>query len=182
MRGGNDQARLIENHGPRSAPPARRYTDEIMDLITSLKAAIDISKSILEIKSTTEIQDKVTKLQSALMEAQNSAVAATTAQLELQEKVRTLEEQLRAANEWGDQESRYSLVSPWKGPGQVYALKRLASEGETPHFLCSNCFHNKRKVILNPSKKDGWILMACPSCRATIHTGYRGIGPSQYAE
>ena len=153
-----------------------------MDPITSLKAAFDITKSILEIKSTTEIQDKVTKLQSALMEAQNSAVAATTAQLELQEKVRTLEEQLRAANEWGDQESRYSLVCPWKGPAQVYALKRSASEGENPHFLCSNCFHNKRKVILNPSKKDGWILMVCPSCRATIYTGYRGIGPSQYAE
>ena len=149
-----------------------------MDLstITSLKAAFDISKSILEIKSTTEIQDKVIKLQSALMEAQNSA-------LELQEKVRTLEEQLRAANEWGDQESRYSLVCPWQGPAQAYALKRSASEGQGPHFLCSNCFHNKRKVILNPSRKDGWILMACPSCRATIDTGYRSIGrPPQYAE
>ena len=146
-----------------------------MDPITSLKAAFDISKSILEIKSTTEIQDKVIKLQSALMASRNSA-------LELQEKVRTLEEQLRAANEWGDQESRYSLVCPWKSPAQVYALKRSASEGENPHFLCSNCFHNKRKVILNPSKKDGWILMACPSCGATIDTGYRGIGPPQYAE
>ena len=155
-----------------------------MDLstITSLKAAFDISKSILEIKSTTEIQDKVIKLQSALMEAQNSAMSATTAQLELQEKVRTLEEQLRAANEWGDQESRYSLVCPWRGSAQVYALKRSASEGKDPHFLCSNCFHNKRKVILNPSRKEGWTLMACPSCRATMDTGYRRIGPPQYAE
>ena len=153
-----------------------------MDPLTSLKDVIDIAQSILESKSRTEIQDKVTKLQSALMKAQNSAVAATTAQLELQEKVRTLEEQRRAANEWGDQESRYSLVCPWEGTAQVYALKRSASEGENPHFLCSNCFHNKRKVILNPIKKDGWILMACPSCRATIHTGYRGIGPPQYAE
>ena len=155
-----------------------------MDLstITSLKAAFDISKSILEIKSTTEIQDKVIKLQSALMEAQNSAMSATTAQLELQEKVRTLEEQLRAANEWGDQESRYSLVCPWQGSAQVYALKRSASEGEGPHFLCSNCFHNKRKVILNPSRKEARTLMACPSCSATMDTGYRRIGPPKYAE
>ena len=122
------------------------------------------------------------KLQSALMAAQNSAMSATTAQLELQEKVRTLEEQLRAANEWGDQESRYSLVCPWQSSAQVYALKRSASEGKDPHFLCSNCFHNKRKVILNPSTKGGWTLLACPSCRATMDTGYRRIGPPQYAE
>ena len=148
-----------------------------MDLptITSLKAAFAISKSILEIKSTTEIQGKVIKLQSALMEAQSSAI-------ELQEKVRTLEEQLRAANEWGDQESRYSLVCPWRGSAQVYALKRSASEGKDPHFLCSNCFHNKRKVIVNPSRKERWISMACPSCRATMDTGYREIGPPKYAE
>ena len=154
----------------------------IQAAISSLKAASEISKSFLELKTTTEIHSKVFELQSALLEAQNAAISATTAQFELQEQVRRLEERLREVTLWGDQEGRYSLVCPWRGPAQVYALKRETAEGEEPHFLCCNCFHDRRKVILNPHKKDGWILMVCPSCKATIHTGWQGIGPPKYAE
>ena len=70
----------------------------IQAAVTSLKSATEISKSILEIKSTTEIQGKVIELQAALLEAQTSAISATTAHLELLEKVRNLEDQLKAAN------------------------------------------------------------------------------------
>ena len=154
----------------------------IQAAITSLKSATDISKRILEIKSNSEVQAKVIELQAALLEAQGSAISATTAQFELQEKNRSLEERLRAANEWGDQESRYSLVCPWQNAAQVYALKRSASDGEEPHFLCANCFHNRKRVILNPLKRSGWILLACPSCKATAETGYRGIGSPKYAD
>ena len=155
----------------------------IQAALMSLKAATDISKSILDINSTIEIQGKVIELQAALLEAQTSAISATTAQIELQEKVRKLEEKIKSANEWGDQESRYSLVCLWGGPAQVYALKKLDSEGENPHFLCSNCFHNKRKVILNPMTiGTGWIFLACPSCKASIETGLRRIEPPHYAE
>ena len=156
---------------------------DIQAVITSLKAAADISKSILKIKSMTEIQDKIAELQDALLKAQNSAISATNAQLDLQEKVRKLEEQLKAANDWGDQKRRYSLATPWGGAAQVYALKRSVSGGEEPHFLCANCFHNKRRVILNPTQRgNGWVLMACPSCKATLETGYREIESPKYAE
>ncbi len=154
----------------------------IQAAVTSLKAAADISKSILDIKSTTEIQGKVIELQSALLEAQNCALVATTAQFELQEEIRKLHEELKIVTDWDDQKNRYQLICPWKGPGQIYALKRLEAEGEEPHFLCSNCFHNKKRVILNPTNKGGWVLMACPSCKSTVDTGYRGIGSPEYAE
>ena len=165
--------------------------DAFQGMITSLKVATDIAKSIFEIKSTTatesqntEIRSKIIELQTALMGAQNSALSATTAQLELTEKVRKLEEQLKAANEWGGQESRYSLVCPWRSSAKVYALKESVSEGESPHFLCPNCFHRKQKAILNPMYQDGEVLSACSSCAARINTGYRGrdAGSPEYAE
>ena len=155
----------------------------IQTLGASLKTVVDIAKGIREAKSTAETEIKVTDLQAALLGAQSLALSATNAQFELHNKVRELEEQLKAANDWGEQESRYSLVCPWGNSAQVYALKRAStSEGEAPHFLCSNCFHNKKRVILNPMNRDGWILLACPSCKATIETGYRGIGSPKYAE
>ena len=154
----------------------------IQAAIASLKSATEISKAILAMKSKGEIQGKVAELQTALLEAHTAAMSATTAQFELQDKVRELEEKLRSDDEWSEQETRYSLVYPWVGPAQVYALKRSASEGEEPHLLCSNCFHNKRRVILNPVRGGNRILMSCPSCKSTSETGYSGIGKPQYTE
>ena len=154
----------------------------IQAAIYSLKAATDISKSILGIKTTSEVQSKVIELQSALLEAQKSALSATTAQFELQEKVKDLETQLKAVGDWENQKRRYALIAPWRGAAQAYALKRAYAKGEEPHLLCANCFHNAKRVILNPIKKDSLVLMFCPSCKATLDTGYREIGSPKYAE
>lgn len=154
----------------------------IQAALTSLKAATDISKSILDFKAGAEIQGKVIELQTALMDAQAAAISATAVQFELREKINTLEGELRAVSDWGDQECRYSLVCPWDGPAQVYALKRSASAGEEPHFLCSHCFLDRKRVILNPRKRSSWVIMVCPSCNASVDTDYRGIGSPQYAE
>ena len=155
----------------------------IQTLGASLKTVVDIAKGIREAKSTAETESKVTDLQAALLGAQSLALSATNAQFELQNKVRELEEQLKAANEWGEQESRYLLVCPRRGAAQVYALKESVSEGEPPHFLCPNCFHRKEKAILNPMYQDGEVLSACSSCAARINTGYRGrdAGSPEYS-
>ena len=154
----------------------------IQGAISSLKAAAEISKSIMDMKNMSEVQGKVIELQSALLEAQNCALTATTSQFELQERVRELEAKLKERGDWKEQKDRYQLVSPWRGPAQTYALKELDSNGEEPHLICSSCFHNEEKVILNPVKnKSGFIQMVCPKCKSAMDTGYRGIGGPKYA-
>lgn len=155
----------------------------IQAAISSLKAAINITRSILEMKNMADVQSKVIELQSALLEAQNCALSAITAQFELQEKIRALEAQLKEKEDWEAQKVRYQLVNPWRGPAQIYVLKRAASNGEGPHFICANCFHNGKRVILNPIKnREGFVQIVCPSCKAVMDTGYRGISEPKYAE
>lgn len=155
----------------------------IQAAISSLKAATDISKSIMDVRNMSEVQAKVIELQSALLEAQNAALSATASQFELQERIRELEAQLKDKGDWVVEKSRYQLVSPWRGPAQAYALKESRSEGEPPHLLCPSCFHKESKEVLNPIKnKQGWIQMVCPKCRSTMDTSYRGIGEPEYAE
>lgn len=101
---------------------------------------------------------------------------------ELKTRVRELEDKLQVTEDWGLEKKRYTLVNPWKGPAQVYALKESESNGEGPHYLCSNCFHSSKKVILNPTKKDLWVLMTCPACKSSVNTGYKGIGAASFAE
>lgn len=154
----------------------------IQGMMASLKAATDISKALFDLKVTSEVQSKVIELQSALMSTQSSALEATNAQCMLQERVRELESQLREHQDWGDQEKRYALVSPWQGPAQVYALKKDSAGQEQAHYLCTNCFHARKRVILNPTNKDSWVYLACPSCKSSVSSGYRSIGAPQYAE
>jgi hypothetical protein len=57
------------------------------------------------------------------------------------------------------------------------------SNGEPPHYLCANCFQDRKKAILAHSgNKDGWIAIVCAACRFTSQTRYRALGPAKYAE
>lgn len=150
--------------------------------ITSLKAATDISTTLLSMKVTGEVQGKVIELQSALLGAQNAALAATTAQFELQERIRQLEARLNERADWDHLKNRYRLVNPWKGPAQAYALSRESANGEKAHLACTTCFHRREIVILTPQSRSGWVVMVCPVCKASMETGWRGIGAPSYAE
>ena len=154
----------------------------VQAMMGSLKAATDISKALFDLKTTAEVQSKVIEIQSALLSAQSSALEATNAQFSLKERVRELEAQIKSYEDWGNQQQRYLLANPWRGAAQVYALKKVHAEGEEPNFLCTNCFHNKKRVILNPSIKDGLVYMMCPTCKSACATGFRAIGAPKYAE
>jgi hypothetical protein len=151
-------------------------------VLTSLKSATEVAKAIFDLKESGAVQSKVIEIQSALLAAQSSALEATNAQYVLQDRVRELEAQLKKLEDWGDQEQRYALVGPWRGPAQVYALRKEIANGESPHYLCTNCFHSRRRTILNPTTKDGWVHLVCPVCKSDLTTGFRGVGSPKFAE
>jgi len=130
---------------------------------------------LLKKGSTIEAQEQIMSLREGALELQEE-------NHELKNKIRELELKLKNVNDWSIEKEKYALVSPWGGAAQVYAMLKEHSDGEAPHYLCSNCFHNKSKVILNPGKKDRWVIMVCPTCKATLETGCRGIGNPVYAE
>jgi len=138
----------------------------IQSAIGSLKIATQVTKALLDLKVDAEVQVKVSELQGALLEAQTGALAATTAQFELQERIRELGEKVPELSIWKVEKECYSLVAPWRGAAQAYALKEACAEGEAPHLLCTHCFQSAKKVILNPVNKDGRALLYCPSCKA----------------
>lgn len=155
----------------------------IQSAFTSLQHAAQLAKTIASASQAVEITQKIIELQGAIFDAQSSALQARAELQSLQEKIGSLEDQLKAAHSWGDQEARYVLVNPWRNAAQVYALKEASARGEAAHWLCPNCFHAKRRSILNPTQdKNLWTLLVCPECRSSMHTGYRGTNPPTYAE
>lgn len=152
----------------------------IQGTVAGLKAASDIAKGLLELKSISDVQTKVIELQSAILDAQSSALSANAEQSSMVEKIRTLKEEISSIKKWEEEKKRYALVNPW--PGFVaYALKKECSNSEPPHLICTKCYEDGRKSILNPKKNPNHALLYCPVCKAEMHSYLIVIHDFQYA-
>jgi len=153
----------------------------IQGTITSLKFAGDVAKSLLELKTLGDVQGKVIELQSAILSAQSSALSANADQSAMVDEIRALKEEIARVRAWDIQKQRYKLTSPWEEGGVAYALKQSMANGEPPHLICTKCYEDGRKSILNPSKNEkGFILYGCPICKSQIPTGWRGGAKPEY--
>ena len=154
----------------------------IQGAINGLKVAGDIAKGFLQLKSISDVQGKVIELQSAILSAQSSALAAQSEQSSMIQRIRDLEEEIARVKAWEKQKERYKLTTPWENSAVVYSLKESRKESEKPHWICTKCYDDGRRTILQERKdKTGYVLMCCPTCKSEVHTGYRGIGPAEYA-
>lgn len=121
-----------------------------------------------------EVNAKALELQRALLSAYADAIGAKETQSALQDEIRSLKRQLSNNEDFVADMKRYKLHVAYSG-ATVYALKEEMSNGEPPHYLCTNCHEQKRKSILQiANNKEGWQIFVCPNCKATITTPYRG--------
>ena len=98
-------------------------------------------KDIIELLkkgSTLEAQEQIMSLREGALELQEE-------NQELKSKIHELEEKLKAIDDWAIEKEKYALINPWRGPAQVYALIKEHANGEKPHYICTNCFHNEKK-------------------------------------
>ena len=148
----------------------------ITGTISGLKTAGDIANSILKLQSISDIRAKVIELQSAILSAQSSALEANANQSALVEKIRTLEEEIAQIKAWGREKQRYKLISPWNG-AFVYSLKESMSKSEPPHWICTSCYENGEKSILQErgNPKTAYREFFC-KCGTIIYAHHRGKG------
>src|SRR2546422_9537489 len=122
--------------------------------VSSLKAAGEIAKGLMSLKTATDIQAVAIDLDQKIIDAQHQVFAANQAQSALVDRVRELEGQITAMKDWGAQKQRYKLVVPFTGC-TLYALKESMSEGEAPHYLCANCFQESKRSFLQLIRPKG---------------------------
>lgn len=132
--------------------------------IAGLKTTSDIAKSFLEIKSISDVQGKVIELQSALLSAQSSALAANSDQAAMAEQIRALKEEVTRVKAWERQKQRYQLAPFGGGAAVVYALKESMRESEPPHWVCTKCYEDGKRMIIHPKSVNGLARLVCPDC------------------
>lgn len=156
----------------------------ISAITAALSGALDITKGMLSLKSQADLSSLAIDLNSKLIDAQQAIFAVNDERQRLLDKIRELEKKLEQVDDWELEKARYRLMSPWSGkPVLVYLLKKSSANGEEPHWLCPNCFHQRRKSVLNTNRENGArVHLVCPICRTSINTGWNGIAGPQYAE
>jgi len=80
--------------------------------------------------------------------------------------------------QWGSEKKRYQLTDVGGG-AFAYALKAAMSNGEPPHYICTNCYEQSKKSILNHiDTGDGLHVLSCPRCPAKLVIGHAYKSPS----
>jgi hypothetical protein len=119
---------------------------EIVSALASLKTAFDIAKGISSLNVDFSVKEKTTELLDAIISAQSRMLALQSEYQSLLESKNELSKKIMEFEDWGRTESQYDLARI----GQ--AIVRMPNNNHpTPsfkHYLCANCFDNKKKSIL----------------------------------
>ena len=153
----------------------------IQGAIASLKTASDIVIGMSKLNTLAQVQAKSIELGQIIVAAQSATFSAHAAQSAMVEEVRTLKEEVVRVKAWESQKQRYKLSSPSTG-SLVYALKESISNGEPPHWICTKCYEDGRKSILNPKEEGHSCLYVCPVCKSQIPSAYRSPSQAKYAQ
>jgi hypothetical protein len=125
---------------------------EIASLITSSKAAYDIAKGISSFKSEVERTESISKILEVLVSVQLQASSVLALEIEKH----ALTKRLMELEKWSQTESQYELKEIARGIF-VYAYKQTAEKSEPAHWLCTNCWQDKTKSILQRTESVAYI-------------------------
>ncbi len=143
----------------------------------SLKAAIDVTKAVIDLNTGQAVNAKVGELQRHMLEAQQAIFAGGEERATLAKRVRDLEDEIARASDWKAEKERYELKA--LAPGvTAYALKPAMQGVEPPHHLCPNCYQDGTKSILQGEERQsygGAERKACPRCDLTIQYTRRDL-------
>jgi cell division protein FtsB len=156
----------------------------IASAVSSLKAAGEIAKGLISLKTMAEVQSKAIELNQQIIDAQQQIFATNAVQTALVEKIRTLEGQVTRMKDWDAQKQRYKLAAPFPGC-MVYALQKSMNTGETAHYLCASCFQKGESSILQGIEDRTGVRNAayqCPVCKSLAFTAWANVTAPQYFE
>ena len=136
-----------------------------------LKAAGEMAQGLVEIRDTVKFGDAIIKLQAQIMTAQQGALAAQEHEASMAEEIRSLKGRVDDLEAWDIEKQRYHLTK--LPPGAfVYALEDEESGTEPLHYLCTNCFENQKKSILQSEGPDSGVeKFRCNTCGAEVQAG-----------
>lgn len=134
---------------------------EIFGGISAFKAMLDISKSMKDMNDAAARERVAIELREKVLSAQE-------AQFALVEQVSGLKAELVKFETWEAEKQKYELKSlGWNS--FAYMLKPDARGSAPPHWICTNCYTDRRiSIIQHTSERAEGSLYVCPKCHVSL--------------
>lgn len=144
-------------------------------VIGTVKSVAEGVQAVQKMSDSADIKAKTAELYNLILGAQAQILEANIRQRALLDEKDELEQQIAALKAWDREKPRYALREAENGLF-IYSLKRAAANGEPPHWICTHCYEQGRKSVLqsSPVAKQGMgrvCEIACPACgfKATMN-------------
>lgn len=134
-----------------------------MNPLSLFRRAAEITQSILKMNKDVEINKNAIELQNIIISLQNEMFSMQSEQSKLLQIKYDLEKKLMECENWDKIKSQYELKEVNSGRF-VYAPKPDSNLSEPDHWLCTNCFNDGKKSILQPKISKTF----CPKCKMEI--------------
>jgi hypothetical protein len=145
---------------------------------TSLSAARDIARSLIEIRDFNHLATIVSSLNEQILKAQDSLLAHNAQLFTLQQENFELANKLARAEEKLADRGRYTLVEISDRTFVMGLNKRIEAIAqdlvnglEINHYLCQPCFDKGIKAVLKRFGQFGAISLRCPIRDTCFDTG-----------
>lgn len=147
--------------------------------LQSLNAMTELLKVLNATSTQTQINTVKLGLQEGLLDAQRALFAAQTAQAADAAHIRELEERIVKLNDWEFEKQRYELKAI-DSRAFAYMFRSGMNTGEPSHWLCTNCFENGKRSVLQSrgaSQRDGpngiQTIWGCNACKGEVSVFFR---------
>ena len=139
--------------------------------LTSLRAALDLTKAMIGLRDAEAFRTRSIELQSVIAEALGQVIEAREAHSAQIDRIKALETEVADLKAWDADKKRYELKSVGIGVS-AYMLKPEERGTEQPHWLCPNCHAKGHKSFLQASGARLGRAMAyrCSGCQGVATT------------
>ena len=143
----------------------------IAHALGALKAAKDIAETMIGLRDTAAFQGKLLEFQSKIIDANNAVFAAQEERSSMLERIRELEKQVADFEEWKTKKEKYELKAVMPS-AFAYMLKPEARGTAPPHWVCAQCYENRKISIMQLFGSMGLHSMhKCPACENSFRIG-----------
>lgn len=144
----------------------------VASVATSLRAAGDMTKAMLDLRDEAKLREKVIELQGLILLAQGAALQVHASHSEAVDELRQLKSRLNELDAWKAVTSRYELKDFGSGTF-AYALRPDSASDEPAHLACPRCFEEQARSTLHFIERSyaNQDLYRCLRCKTELALG-----------
>ena len=139
--------------------------DEVIMLLKSITATIDIAKGLCSLNKTTEINKQIAPLLEKLISVEKDANSMVALIRKLEEEKETYRKKLLELENWIEIETQHESIEVI--PGIRVQIRKGLNEETTKNAVwnCTNCWSDRKQSPLQfQSKNDYLSEYFCPKC------------------